>query len=91
MPAALHRWLAVWTVASAAAAFTTAWSLPVALAPAAGLDRVLVRACAAVTTLAVAWLWAATGLTAVAALRGRQPHLARPGRRLRMPVSEVQP
>jgi hypothetical protein len=71
MSAPVHRCLAVWLVATAAAAALVGALLPVALAPATRFDDVLVRACAAVGTVVAGWLWAVVTVVAVEARRGR--------------------
>lgn len=60
-------WLAVTTAVTGLGALL----LPVALAPAARFDEVLVRLCAAAGTLAAAWIWVVTTAVAVEARRGR--------------------
>ena len=66
------RCLAVGVAATAAAAGLGAWLLPVALASGSGsFDGALVRLCAGVAVVAAAWLWLATAVTVLAALRGR--------------------
>jgi hypothetical protein len=71
MPAPLHRCLAVGLVASAATSGLGTVLLPVALAPAARFDEVLVRACAVIGLVVAAWLWVVTTAVVLEARRGR--------------------
>ena len=71
MHASAHRCLAVALAVTTAAAALVGWLAPVALAPAEGFDGLLVRLCAAVGSLATAWLWAVSLAAAVEARRGR--------------------
>lgn len=78
MTASPARCLAVGLGATALAAALAAWLVPVAAHPVSGaaFDEVLVRLCATVATIGVAWLWAATVVTIVGAVRAD----ARPAR-----------
>ncbi|GAB6983932.1 LysM peptidoglycan-binding domain-containing protein [Nocardioides pyridinolyticus] len=71
MPAPLHRCLAVWLVATAAASGLVAVLLPVALAPATRFDELLTRACAVAGALVATWLWVVATAVAVEARHGR--------------------
>lgn len=76
MSASPVRCLTVWLTATAAAAGLEAWLLPVASqGPAdAAFDDLVVRLCAAVAVLGIAWLWSATSVTVLEALRdGTRP------------------
>ncbi len=72
MHASWSRCLAVWVVATALAAASTAWLLPMASADGpAAFDDLLVRTCAAVGLLGTGWLWLAATVTVAEAVRGR--------------------
>ncbi|CAI9408060.1 LysM peptidoglycan-binding domain-containing protein [Nocardioides sp. T2.26MG-1] len=73
MPAPPLRCLTVWVAATAAGGGLVAWLAPLAESgPAdAGFDDLLVRLCSAVAILGTAWLWVATSITVIEALRGR--------------------
>lgn len=58
MHAPLHRCLAVGGALAAVAVALVVWLLPIAFAPAPGLDGALVRICAAVAAVSAAWLGA---------------------------------
>jgi nucleoid-associated protein YgaU len=76
-PAQLSRCLAVLVVATAGLALLVGWLLPAALEPsAATFDAALVRLCAGVAVVAAGWLWLATGVTVLCALRGRGRYAA---------------
>jgi hypothetical protein len=70
MLAPVHRCLIVWLAATAASVTLVAWLLPVAVAPAARFDDVLVRVCAVSGTIATAWLWTVTSAVVVEAATG---------------------
>ena len=72
--ASLPRSLAVGAGATLAYGALTAWLLPVVTTEDGGttFDAALARLCAAAAVLAAGWLWLATVLTVLAALRGRQ-------------------
>ena len=71
----LTRCLAVAVSATAACGLLVAWLLPVALASGSGtFDVALVRVCAGLAVAACGWLWLATVVTVLGALRGRQPY-----------------
>ncbi len=70
MSASPVRCLTVWLAATAVAAGLEAWLLPVAGQGAAdaAFDDLVVRLCAAVAVLGVAWLWSAASATVLEAL-----------------------
>lgn len=70
MHAPVHRCLGVALAATAAAVVLLGWLVPVALAPADGLDGALVRLCAAVGVVGTAGLSVATAAVLVEALHG---------------------
>ncbi|GAA4371671.1 hypothetical protein [Nocardioides caricicola] len=83
MHAPAHRCLTVWLAATAAAATLVGWLLPVALAPAARFDDVLVRLCAAGGCAAAGWLYVVTtAAVAEAATGATTPGVPAPLRRL---------
>lgn len=71
MSASPVRCLTVWLAATAVAAGLESWLLPVACDGSAdgAFDVLVVRLCAAVAVLGIAWLWAAASATVAEALR----------------------
>ena len=71
-PVSLTRCLAVTVGATMGAALLITWLLPVAVEPGSGaFDATLVRLCAGLALPAAGWLWLATTVTVLGALRGR--------------------
>jgi hypothetical protein len=70
MHAPIHRCLVVWLTATAAVTALLGLLTPLALAPAAHFDEVLVRACALAGSVAAAWLWLLTTVVVVEATTG---------------------
>ncbi|HYF73806.1 MAG TPA: hypothetical protein VD864_13340 [Nocardioides sp.] len=69
------RCLAVWLLATASAGALVAWTAPLAAGGPAepAFDDLVVRLCSAVAVVGAAWLWLATSVTVVEALRGCAP------------------
>jgi hypothetical protein len=76
-PVSLARCLVVLLAATAGCALLVAWLLPTTFESGDGaFDAALVRLCAGSAALVAGWLWLATVLTVLCALRGQGRHAA---------------